>query len=163
MDFKAILKTINDSLINTAKSLKAWDTDTAVELLTKQAEQIHQLIEKSETPPTNDPQPEPSNDNDPWDNPPESAPIEQPENSDAEDTDSEPIVKTVPVQLTKSQAEWLQKFVEMYISAWDVADFVEQFEEIKTRLAQIEKQSTQLPESPQEVKKSSLDWILSVQ
>lgn len=69
----------------------------------------------------------------------------------------------VPVQLTKVQGEWLQKFVEMYISAWDVADFVNQFEEIKSRIAQIEKQSSQLPESPQEIKKSSLDWILTVQ
>jgi hypothetical protein len=51
----------------------------------------------------------------------------------------------------------------MYISAWDIADFVAQFDEIKNRIAQIEKQSTQLPESPQDIKKSSLDWILTVQ
>lgn len=163
MDFKAILKTINEALINTAKSLKAWDTDTAVDLLTKQAHDIHELIEKSDTPATDDPQPESGDDNTPGDTPPEPTPTDEPESPDNGDTDPEPLEKTVPVHLTKTQAEWLQKFVEMYISAWDVADFVEQFEEIKSRIAQIEKQSTQLPESPQEVKKSSLDWILSVQ
>jgi phage regulator Rha-like protein len=50
----------------------------------------------------------------------------------------------------------------MYISAWDIPDFVSQFDEIKERLSKIEKVSQQLPE-PQDLKKSSLDGILKVQ
>lgn len=151
MDIKEILKTMNTWLLSIAKSLQAGNNDEAIDLLTKQAEQVQELIEKSEETPPEDPQ-EPEEDLDPSDNDPGDT-----------DPEKEPIEKTVPVQLTKAQAEWLQKFVEMYISAWDVADFVNQFEEIKNRVAQIEKQSTQLPESPQEIKKSSLDWILTVQ
>lgn len=151
MDIKEILKTMNTWLLCIAKSLQAGNNDEAIDLLTKQAEHLQEIIEKTEETPPEDPQ-EPEEDLDPSDNDPGDT-----------DPEKEPIEKTVPVQLTKAQAEWLQKFVEMYISAWDVADFVNQFEEIKNRVAQIEKQSTQLPESPQEIKKSSLDWILTVQ
>lgn len=151
MDIKEILKTMNTWLLSIAKSLQAGNNDEAIDLLSKQAEHLQEIIEKTEETPPEDPQ-EPEEDLDPSDNDPGDT-----------DPEKEPIEKTVPVQLTKAQAEWLQKFVEMYISAWDVADFVNQFEEIKNRVAQIEKQSTQLPESPQEIKKSSLDWILTVQ
>jgi hypothetical protein len=151
MDIKEILKTMNTWLLSIAKSLQAGNNDEAIDLLTKQAEHLQELIEKTEETPHEDTQ-EPEEDIDPSDDDPGDT-----------DPEKEPIEKTVPVQLTKAQAEWLQKFVEMYISAWDVADFVNQFEEIKNRVAQIEKQSTQLPESPQEIKKSSLDWILTVQ
>jgi hypothetical protein len=48
------------------------------------------------------------------------------------------------------------KFVEMYISAGDVPDFVNQFDEIKDRLSKLETHSQQLPES-EEIKKSTLE------
>jgi hypothetical protein len=67
-------------------------------LLTKQAEEIQTLLIKSEEIPPEDPS-EPEDDEDP------------------SEPEKEPIEKTIPVQLTKVQAEWLQKFVEMYISA----------------------------------------------
>lgn len=158
MDLKEILKRMNTWLLTTAKSLQAGNNDEAIDLLTKQAEQIQELIEKTEETPPEDPI-EPEDNKDPVDDPSDDEWDEPGEPSHKK----EPIEKMVPVQLTKVQSEWLQKFVEMYISAWDVADFVNQFEEIKNRIAQIEKQSTQLPESPQEIKKSSLDWILTVQ
>lgn len=40
----------------------------------------------------------------------------------------------------------LLKWVEMYISASDVPDFVAQFDKITTRLASVEKSSKQAPE-----------------
>lgn len=157
MDLKEMLKTMNTWLLTIAKSLQAGNNDEAIDLLTKQAEQIQELIEKIEESPPEDPI-ESEKNKDPVDDPGDDEWDPGEPNSE-----KEPIEKMVPVQLTKVQGEWLQKFVEMYISAWDVADFVNQFEEIKSRIAQIEKQSSQLPESPQEIKKSSLDWILTVQ
>lgn len=151
MDLKELLKTMNTWLLTIAKSLQDGKNDEAIDLLTKQAEHLQELIEKAEETAPEDPQEPEIEEEDPADDPGDT------------DPENEPIEKTVPVQLTKAQTERLQKFVEMYISAWDIADFVAQFDEIKNRIAQIEKQSTQLPESPQDIKKSSLDWILTVQ
>lgn len=149
MDFKELLKTINSWLLSVAKSLQEWKHDEAVDLLTKQAEDISELIEKAEETPPEDPQ-DPEDDTNPSDDPGDT------------DPEKEPMEKTVSVQLTKAQAEWLQKFVEMYISAWDVADFVGQFDAIKERVSKLEKSSDQLGEDPTEVKKSTLSGILNV-
>lgn len=150
MDIKEILKTMNSWLLSIAKSLQAGNNDEAIDLLTKQAEHVQELIEKSEETPPEDPQ-EPEEDIDPSDDDPGDI-----------DPDKEPIEKTVPVQLTKAQTERLQKFVEMYISAWDVADFVGQFDAIKERVSKLEKSSQQMDEDPTELKKSTLSGILTV-
>ena len=47
----------------------------------------------------------------------------------------------------------LVKWVEMYISASDVPDFVAQFDEIKERLAKQEKRSGQNPEKSEDIQK----------
>lgn len=154
MDIKELLKTLNDWLLQIAKSLHDGDTDQAVDLLTKHAEDLKALIEKTEDDPAPEPTPTDPKENESDDVPPADDPQEEPE--------KKPVEKKVTIELTKTQAEWLEKFVEMYISAWDIADFVEQFDEIKERLSKIEKTSQQLPE-PQNIKKSTLDGILKVQ
>jgi len=149
MDIKELLKSLNGWLLEIAKSLHDGNTNQAVDLLTKQAEDLKELIEKVE----DDDIPEP----------PKEVESDIPDETPTEDEpEKKPVDKTVRLELTKTQAEWLEKFVEMYISAWDIPDFVSQFDEIKERLSKIEKVSQQLPE-PQDIKKSSLDGILKVQ
>ena len=149
MDIKELLKSLNGWLLEIAKSLHDGNTNQAVDLLTKQAEDLKELIEKVE----DDDVPEPAKEIE------SDIPDETPSEDEPE---KKPVDKTVRLELTKTQAEWLEKFVEMYISAWDIPDFVSQFDEIKERLSKIEKVSQQLPE-PQDIKKSSLDGILKVQ
>ena len=126
MDIKELLKTLNDWLLEIAKSLHDGDTDQAVDLLTKQAEDLKELIEKTEE----DPEPIAS---EPKADKPDDIPAEDPPKEDV--PEKKPVEKGITIQLTKTQAEWLEKFVEMYISAWDVPDFVSQFDEIKERVS----------------------------
>ena len=48
MNLQEILKAVNENTLAVAKALQEWDTDQAVDLLTKHAEAITQRIEKSE-------------------------------------------------------------------------------------------------------------------
>jgi gas vesicle protein len=80
------------------------NTDQAVDLITKQAEDLKELIEKVE----DDDVPEPAKEIE------SDIPDETPSEDEPE---KKPVDKTVRLELTKTQAEWLEKFVEMYISA----------------------------------------------
>jgi gas vesicle protein len=87
-----------------AKSLHDGNTDQAVDLLTKQAEDLKELIEKVEDEDVPEPPKDVKSD----------IPDEIPSDNEPE---KKPVDKTVKLELTKTQVEWLEKFVEMYISA----------------------------------------------
>ena len=173
MNLKEILKAVNENTLAVAKALQEWNTDEAVDLLTKHSETITQRIEKSsEEDSSQNTTPEEWSTDDIETQQEETPPSEPPANDPAP---TEPVEKNTQHSLTKQQHdllskamdlwdEWravLKKFVEMYISASDVPDFISQFDEIKDRLSKLETTSQQLPEwTP--IKKSSLEWVLSV-
>jgi len=147
MTIKELLKQINDNITLVAKSLVDGKNDEAVDLLTKSAEVLGEAIAKSDEPADA-----------PADAPSETPAVETPAETPAE-TELEkatPLTKSQQITLAKfadvlgelneDQVKNLVKWVEMYISASDVPDFVAQFEEIKGRLSGIEKTSDQNPE-----------------
>lgn len=149
MTIKELLKQINDNITQVAKSLVDGKNDEAVDLLTKSAEVLGEAIAKSDEPadaPAETPADAPSDT-------PAETPAETPE---TELEKSTPLTKSQQATLAKfadvlgdlseDQVKNLTKWVEMYISASDVPDFVAQFEQIKDRLTGIEKTSDQHPE-----------------
>lgn len=174
MNLQEILKAVNDNTLAVAKALQSGNNEEAVDLLTKHAEVINSRIEKSSDPEKTEEKEKEVPDNIPKWPIPDSDPIG--DKSSPSESETKTVEKSEKIALTKTQHdfltkamelwnEWLgvlMKFVEMYISAGDVPDFVNQFDEIKDRLSKLETHSQQLPES-EEIKKSTLEWILHVQ